>query len=186
MTSDERAFLAQVALGWFEVRPNGTIWRLAEFQGGGMATLKFCVPRPAERSSSEPDGYLRVMFLDGTERKKVGAHRIVWMVSNKADIPDAMEINHRDGDKGHNEPSNLELVTRSENVKHAIHVLGRRPKAQDGTDNSAAKLTEPQVMEIRALWDAKAMSQRQIAERFSLKQSTVHCIVARKTWKHLA
>ena len=186
MTNDERAFLAQVALGWFTANGDGTIWRNAEFTGGGVPTLKWVEPRRAERSASEEDGYIRVMFHDSGERLMVQAHRIIWMVVNRADIPAPLEVNHKDGVKYHNHPDNLELLTRPENVKHAIHVLGRKPKAQNGTANTFAKLTDQQVMEIRALWASQTMSQRQIAERFGLKQATISCIVTGKTWRHLA
>ena len=187
MTIDEKAFLAQVALGWFQVNQDGTIWRLAEFVGGGVTRLQWVEPRRAERSTSAEEGYLRILFFDQGERKHVAAHRIVWMVLNRADIPAPMEINHRDGKKWHNEPSNLELVTRPENVKHAIRILGRRHKAQGGEQNPSAKLTEAQVMEIRALCESKSINQREIAQRFGIKQSTVSAIVLRKkSWRHLA
>jgi DNA-binding transcriptional regulator YiaG len=184
---EEQAFLAQVALGWFLVKGDGTIWRMIKFTGGGTPSLKRINSTRAERSKSKQDGYPRVLFWHQGKRLKVHAHRIVWMVANKADIPDSMEINHKheDGDKSRNHPGNLELVTRSENVKHAIHVLGKKRKARPGTENPAARLNEGQVAEIRALWKARAMSQRQIGERFGIKQQTVQNIVNGKTWKHV-
>lgn len=186
MSKNEQAFLAQVALGWFSIHEDGSIWRSIEFEGGPTPTMKWIPSRPADVSESKDEGYVRVMFHHKGERLQVAAHRIIWMTHNRAMIPDIMEVNHKDGKKDNNEPSNLELMTRPENVKHAIHVLGcKRRKAQPGMDNAMAKLTESQVMEIRALGEAKAMSQREIGERFGLTQSGVSAILRRKSWAHL-
>src|SRR5690606_10298728 len=74
MTEHEQAFLAQVALGWFTVKPNGTIWRNIRFHGGGPATgvagLTWITPTRAERSVSAKGKYLRVMFYDRGRRRK--------------------------------------------------------------------------------------------------------------------
>jgi hypothetical protein len=184
VTDNERAFLSMVALGWFEVRPDGSIWRHFRWTQGGTPTLIRVEPRPAE--CSESDGYPTIMFQDGETRRKVFAHRVVWMITNQADIPRPMQVNHIDGNRKNRHPSNLEPVTPSENVKHGIRVLGRRPpRATEGQHNSQAKLTAKQVMEIRALWEARALSQPAMAERFGVKQSTISAIVLRKSWKHL-
>lgn len=185
MKHEETAFLAQIAIGWFTVKEDGSIWRHVEWHGGGAPSFSTTEPRRAECSKSSPDGYPRVLFHHQGQRLKVSAHRIVWIVTNRRPIPEAMEINHKDGNKANAHPSNLELVTRAENVRHAIRVLGKKRKARLGTDNAQAKLTEAQVMEIRGLAAAKALTQREIAARFGLTQSAVSAIVLRKSWAHL-
>lgn len=186
MTKNEAAFLAQVAMGWFSIHEDGSIWRNVEFSGGGIPTMRWIAPRPAECSQSAECGYPRIMFHHLGERLQVAAHRIVWIHANRQPIPSPMEINHKDGNKSNRNPANLELVTRSENVKHSIHVLGRKKKSQPGEMNAAAKTTARQVAEIRALWAAGAMSQPDLAKRFGLTQSAISAIVTRKSWKHVA
>ena len=59
-------------------------------------------------------GYQRIT----SKKKRVLVHRLVWETFN-GKIPVGMQINHIDGDKQNNSLSNLELVTPSENMKHA-------------------------------------------------------------------
>jgi predicted XRE-type DNA-binding protein len=186
MTDDEKVFLAQVALGLFSVEPDGTIWRLARWTGGGQVSgLIYMRKRRAERSTAGPNSYLRVMFKDGERRRKVSAHRIVWMIANRRPIPEGMEINHLDGAKRNNRPSNLEVVSHRQNAQHCHTMLSPKKKDQRGEKNSSAVLTDQLVIEMRAIWDARAMTQREIAIRFGVKQQTVQNAVNRKTWKHL-
>lgn len=188
MTNDERAFLAQVAMGWFSVDEKGRIWRTVKFTGGRGNTALIRLPRPirAEKSKSrKEDGYLRVMFRDAmtAERLRVGAHRIIWIVHNRRVIPHPFEVNHKNGNKADNLPINLELVVRSQNVLHAIHVLGKihkQPKTTHG-----AMLTEEQVHQIRALYTAKAMTLKGLAEHFGVHWHTIQNITLRKTWQHV-
>lgn len=55
--------------------------------------------------------------------------------------PDGLEINHKNGVKTDNRPENLEYVTKSENVRHAIRMGLYR--------NGRARLTREQAEEIR-------------------------------------
>jgi hypothetical protein len=52
-------------------------------------------------------------------------HRMVAMAFHGVPA-DGLEVNHINGIKTDNRPENLEWVTRLENVRHSIHVLGRK------------------------------------------------------------
>ena len=67
----------------------------------------------------QPSGYFNITFSQkGLQRKTFHVHRFVYECI-KGDIPEGMEINHIDSNKQNNCIKNLELVTRSENAKHA-------------------------------------------------------------------
>lgn len=54
-----------------------------------------------------------------------------------------LEVNHKDGNKENNNIKNLEMVTRSENLKHSYRVLGRKKPigllGVKGYDNKTSK-----------------------------------------------
>lgn len=188
MKHTEMVFLAQIAVGTFSVDSEGRIWRMRRMAGGSrMGSPAYSkplpVPRRAERSTSGKGGYLKVMFTVGAERFAVYAHRIVWMVANQSDIPDALEVNHKSGVKRENRPENLELVTRAENVKHALEVL--KVGRARGERNWASKLTAAQVLEIRSLWAARIVTHKQLAAHYGVTPETISKICLRLTWKHL-
>lgn len=67
----------------------------------------------------ERDGYQKVSFAYEKKLVHMMAHRIIYShVFGR--IPAGLEINHIDGDKTNNLPSNLEAVTHDENMKHAM------------------------------------------------------------------
>ena len=189
MKTNEAEFLAQMALGYFRVDADGTIWRCARSVGGSRtgspSYMKMIRPSRADRSESH--GYTKVMFTALSRvRLSIYAHRVVWMVANHAEIPESMEINHKDGNPRNNRPDNLEVVTRQENALHAgrvLRVLGK--KNQYGEKNTSAKLTPLQVVEIRRICAGKELSQGVIAAMFGVSQRTVSEIHLRKTWKHI-
>ena len=65
-------------------------------------------------------GYLRIgcKWL-----KEKSVHRLV-VNAFISEIPDSMEVNHKDGNKQNNAVENLEIVTHKENMVHSRYVLG--------------------------------------------------------------
>lgn len=56
--------------------------------------------------------------------------------------------------------------------------------APKGEDASKAKLTEDQVLEIRALFKQR-VRQTEIANLFGVSTTTIYKIVNRETWMHI-
>lgn len=79
-------------------------------------------------------------------------------------------------------PAHLFAGTQADNVRDMLE-KGRGSKAK-GRDNGQSKLTEENVVEIKARLKA-GESQRSIAKGFSVSQMTVCDINTGKHWKHV-
>ena len=117
------------------------------------------------------DGYPIVVLRKDNKSKTLSVHRL--MVTNfKALESDDFEVNHIDGVKCNNLLSNLEVVDRSENMKHASR-KGLR----------FMKLTETDVTEIRNTYQEGKITQKQIATKYGVSKQTISDICRERTWK---
>ncbi len=113
-SNHERKFIDLIGSGYLYLNIRGEIWRAAiKNPNKPRIDIK---PRRAERKNK--DGYLQVRLRHNGKEYSCMAHRIVWTFTNGR-IPEGYEINHKDGHKENNRLDNLELVTSSENQKHA-------------------------------------------------------------------
>jgi hypothetical protein len=170
---NESVVYEAVRNGELSVDCRGRIWRLGARRGikkGGSVFVP-CKPRRAENQVGS--GYLQIRFATGKKRFCVMAHRLVWF-HFCGEIPQGMEINHKNGIKTDNYPENLEVVTSSENKLHSIHILGQHKRVlnQNGENNVNAKLTSYQVSEIKR---RRALGERlkDIANDFNIAEQTV-------------
>lgn len=90
-----------------------------------------------ESGGHKGNSYLKVVAVIDNEH--IYAHRLVWLAFNGT-IPKGMQINHKNGKKNNNHISNLELVTCSENIRHA-YVSGLNPRklSKEEIDRRAVK-----------------------------------------------
>jgi hypothetical protein len=125
------------------------------------------------------NGYRRVAIRKGKKPRIWFVHRLV-MLAFVGPLPVGHEVNHKDGLKKHNELSNLEYVTHSENEKHKYRVL-KAPTAKWERSNFA-KLTREQAYAIKY---SETGYQYEIAKKYGVSTQTVHFIKKNKTWKDL-
>jgi hypothetical protein len=126
-------------------------------------------------------GYKQLIgHLDGKEITCV-AHRLIYAYFNNLDeLPSDLEINHINGIKDDNRIENLELVTPSENQKHA-YSTGLK-KHQNGEENPSAKLTNKEVHAIKVLIE-QGVSGAEIAKIFNCTQQNIYLIRKGIKWK---
>jgi hypothetical protein len=91
-------------------------------------------------------GYFLISVKEGDRRTKYLVHRLVASAFCTGFEP-SLSVNHKDGDKTNNLPSNLEWVTLQRNTQHAWEsgLVNLR-----GENQPTSKLTDDQVREIRA------------------------------------
>jgi len=127
-------------------------------------------------------GYVQISVWDGGGyHGYVMAHRVIWEYVRGPIPDDGQEINHLNGVKHDNRLGNLELVTPSENVKHA-HRTGLH--SLKGSRNNHAKLTEQDIPSIRAAL-AAGETARQIAERYGVGKYAICKIRQGIRWQHV-
>lgn len=84
-------------------------------------------------------------------------------------------------------PAHLWLGTHKENMedrdRKGRHHNGERPR---GTQVWRAAFTEEQVVAIRQAYAAGLFTLQRLADQHQVSKHCIHCIVARKTWKHVA
>jgi hypothetical protein len=88
-------------------------------------------------------GYEFVKLSQNSKPKQYDVHRLVALAFIKNDDPFRVEVNHIDGNKTNNELSNLEWVTRSENVKHAYDTGLRKRLPSTNTQKASASTCKP-------------------------------------------
>lgn len=112
-------------------------------------------------------------------------HRLVLEAFNPIDNMDKMQVNHIDGNKSNNNLYNLEWVTPRENTIHAHNILNHK-RNQNGENNSMAKLTNEDVIEIiKRLNDPKKERDAKIARDYGVTRKTITNIRLNRTWKHI-
>ena len=147
--------------GTLTIDSSGRIWRHRSDAKGGR-----CVTYPRRAESTGGKGYLRLALWIKGSLHGVGAHRVVWSYVN-GPIPPRLQINHIDMDKCNNAPSNLELVTGSENIRHSYSNGRTRPWSRTSLWRGRPKLSTEQIAEARRLRSSGALL-RDIAARFGI------------------
>lgn len=157
------------------VRRNGYVYETISRWGSPMAGSK---PDKVLSCYVEKNGYATVAVQVHGRRKKFALHYLVA----RAFVPgyaDGLCVNHIDGNKTNNAPSNLEWVTRSRNSAHAweTNLVDLR-----GDRHPSKKLTSGQVRIIRKMRKLGA-SRGEIAVLCRVSTSTIELIDKGLRWK---
>lgn len=89
------------------------------------------------------------------------------------EIPKGYEVDHIDRDKRNNFPSNLRLVTKSENN------LNKNIK---GEKNAFSKLKDKEAKEILELILSHKMTKQEIADKYKVSYATIKAIRSGRNW----
>lgn len=130
-------------------------------------------------------GYMTVALSHHSRVKWFRVHRLVATAFlGEPPFPDA-DVNHKNGSKTDNSISNLEWCTRSENLLHSYRVIGRNTKWAYGERCASSKLSDQQIVAIRSEYAGNQITQRELARKYKVTQSTIGAIVRGETWQHV-
>lgn len=101
------------------------------------------IKQPHQQFGKYKNEYLVVNLYKNNKGKNMFVHRLV-AEAFLDNFNKELEVNHKDGNKQNNCIENLEMLTRSENQKHAYEVLGKkRNKALLGIVGYNNKTSKP-------------------------------------------
>lgn len=125
-------------------------------------------------------GYLRVAIFPPPKRC-VFVHKLVAeaFIGHR---PHGKQINHVNGNKSDNRVENLEYITPSENMRHAL-VNGFHPPIH-GVHQWRSVLSDAKVKRIRELRKA-GKKLNELAEMFGVTFSNISNVCRRVSWKHV-
>ena len=127
-------------------------------------------------------GYCTVQLGVNPGHNNWRVHHLV-MAAFVGPMPDGLQVNHKNGIKTDNCPSNLEYVTCAENIRHArAKGLALTPN-WTGENNPDAVLTEHLVRIIRQT--PADVSTAELSRRIGKNGTTVWAARVGKTWKHV-
>ena len=160
--------------GWYEVSDQGRVKRVRAVRGATVGRVL------SLRKPNRTNDYCRVQLCKYDNKRSYGVHVLVAEAFH-GKRPRGKFPNHKDLDKTNNRASNLEWVTRRQNILHALQ-NGKKPSASlPRTANGRAKLTDAQVAEIIA--QKGKVGQRVLAALFGVSKSAIQFIHQGKHWK---
>lgn len=117
--------------------------------------------------NEDGEGYYHVMIYYNRQRKTTKVHKLVAEVY--LGNPNGMHVNHKDCNKLNNHVSNLEYVTRQENMTHAVK-MGRLVR----------KINTKQAIEINNM-RSNGMAYKRIAAIFNVSYQAIQYTIKNKT-----
>ncbi|ANY29309.1 putative HNH endonuclease [Bacillus phage PK16] len=159
-----------------ELVKNGDNYEVSNF-----GNVRNSITKKVLRPYGDGNGYLRVCLAEKYTKKNHRVHRLVALAF--LPNPDNKKVvNHKDGNKHHNNVTNIEWCTHSENTVHALDTGLKGVPV--GKSLPQSKLTDSDVVCIRQLIKSGEPA-KSIASRFNVGKDAIYSIKNGRTWKHV-
>ncbi len=162
---------------WMDIPDCGGLYQASSL--GRIKSLRYGKDKILKASRNN-NGYLKVNIWQNKKSITKYVHRLVAAAFFGA-IPNDMTVNHKDFNKENNSIENLEVVTYSYNLLHALRNNRRKEYDRSGEKNGRSKLTEHEVDYIRGLH----ISVSDMAKMMGVSRAVIYSIRNYKTWKHV-
>jgi hypothetical protein len=130
---------------------------------------------------SKRTGYYSVSLHRGGKGRTVNVHRLVCEAFNGPAPDGKCDVAHNDGSRTNNAAENLRWATKQENALDRL-IHGTQ---QMGEKQHLAKLTDREVLAMRAEYTGARGDLIRISQMFGVSATQVLNIVKRKHWKHI-
>lgn len=142
---------------------------------GVVWSHKYKLPRKLKLNPGK-NGYITVSLQKGPKKHFLLVHRLVGLVfiPNPLNLP---FVCHSDDNRSNNRKANLFWGTRQDNMDD-MKTKGRQC---NGSKTNTAKLTEQDVLDIRASADTPLV----LSLRYNISRNSIYAILSRITWKHI-
>lgn len=161
---------------WIDIEKLDSLYRISNF--GNVKSIRRKKLKPMQDNGK---GYKQLYVQIKNKRFVFYIHRLVAeaFIPNPSNKP---HINHKNGIKSDNRVDNLEWVTQSENLKHAVN----KNLIKSGQDSKKSKLSESKVIAIKRLYKINPRFNRShVANKLGVRDTTIIKIITGKRWKHL-
>lgn len=163
------------------------IWKqcsiIDKFEVSNKGRVRHVKDKSIKYTKKDKLGYVMLQYSENGKYKNYKVHRLIALtfIPNTDNKP---EVNHIDGDKTNNHVSNLEWVTRRENILHG-HAIGLYDLK--GINNGRSILTEDIVHALCKWYEDDINNTPKLAVvkfNISIQQaSKIRCGIA---WKHIS
>ena len=141
-----------------------------------------CVTNAFNNTNETGYGYINTSINTIYGSKHMCIHRLMMLCFYPIDNPELYQVNHKDGNKKHNELYNLEWVTPSENIQHAydtgLHHLGE--------NNVHTTISNEIAIAICERLQEGIYTNKQIADMYNTTECVVSDIKQGHGWKFIS
>lgn len=135
--------------------------------------------------ATKQGGYGRVSYNGRLEQ----AHRVSYAICNGIDLSeiDGLVVRHKCDNPICINPNHLIVGTIADNMRDAVERGRHKNPVLIGSNHSRARLSEKDVLSIRASFSGKYNREMclALADKYRVSESTISAVFYRRNWRHI-